>query len=91
MHCGEFKIAPSISAPLLEELKDFQRKVSESGRTQYDARSGALDDLILSCAIGLWFAMSGDGEVTCEPIPWMEPDPAGWYRAQRQEPRGYRQ
>jgi hypothetical protein len=51
MHCGEFKIAPSISAALLDELKD-QRKVSESGRATYDARSGAHDDLILSCAIG---------------------------------------
>jgi hypothetical protein len=88
MHCGEFKIAPSISAPLLEELKDFQRKVSESGRTQYDARSGAFDDLILSCAIGLWLAMNDSG-ATCEPP--FEPDPAGWYRAQRQEPPGYRQ
>jgi hypothetical protein len=57
MHTQEFKIAPSISAALVEELKDFQRKVSESGRATYDARSGAHDDLILACAIGLWFAM----------------------------------
>ena len=86
MHCGEF----SISAALLDELKDFQRKVSESGRATWDARSGAHDDLILSCAIGLWLATNGIGEVTCEPNPWTEPDPAGWYRAQCEEPKGYR-
>lgn len=56
MHTGEFKIAPEISAALIVELKDFQRKVSETGRATYDARSGTYDDLILSCAIGMWFA-----------------------------------
>jgi hypothetical protein len=70
MHTGEFKIAPEISANLVEELKDFQRKVSESGRATYDARSGTHDDLILACAIGLWFATEGHNEVIWGPLPF---------------------
>jgi hypothetical protein len=58
MHTGQFKIAPEIAGELQEELREFQRKVSESGRSTYDARSGAHDDLILSCAIALWWATS---------------------------------
>jgi hypothetical protein len=56
MHTGQFKIAAEIAGELQDELRDFQRKVSESGRSTYDARSGAHDDLILSCAITLWWA-----------------------------------
>jgi hypothetical protein len=58
LHTGELKIAAAIAeaAALQEELKDFQRKVSAAGRATYDARSGAHDDLVLACAIAVWFA-----------------------------------
>jgi hypothetical protein len=56
MHCGTFKIAPEISAALIEELSDFQRKISKSGRSTWDARTGKHDDLVLAGAITLWWA-----------------------------------
>jgi hypothetical protein len=61
LHTGELKIAAALSdaGALQEELKDFQRKVSEAGRATYAARIGAHDDLVLSVAIALWWATSG--------------------------------
>jgi hypothetical protein len=49
LHTDELKIAAALSdaEPLQEELKDFQRKVSDAGRTTYNARTGAYDDLVL--------------------------------------------
>ncbi len=58
MHSGELKIAPELteSPALKDEMRDFGRKVSESGRVTYNARSGAHDDLILSICIALFMA-----------------------------------
>jgi hypothetical protein len=58
MHSGELKIAADLmeSAALKDELRDFGRKVSESGRVTYNARSGAHDDLILAICIALFIA-----------------------------------
>jgi hypothetical protein len=60
LHSGELQIADNIAdAPALkEELKDFERKVSESGRVTFNARSGAHDDLILAMAIALFVALN---------------------------------
>ncbi|MBR0793963.1 hypothetical protein JQ615_01025 [Bradyrhizobium jicamae] len=60
MDRGEFKIAADAddAQTLVSELKDFRRKVSESGRAQYEARATAHDDLVLSCAMGVWWAVS---------------------------------
>ena len=49
-------ITPKEAGALVEELKDFHRKVSEAGRASFNARSGAHDDLVLACAIAVWFA-----------------------------------
>jgi hypothetical protein len=48
LHTDELKIAAALSdaEPLQEELKDFQRQVSDAGRATYNARVGAHDDLI---------------------------------------------
>ncbi len=61
LHSGELKIAADLSdAPALaDELKDFARKVSESGRVTFNARSGSHDDLVLAVAIALFSALSG--------------------------------
>ena len=58
LHTDELKIAAALSdaETLQEELKDFQRKVSDVGRATYNARVGAHDDLILAVAIALWFS-----------------------------------
>jgi hypothetical protein len=46
---------PESSVPK-EELKDFSRKVSETGRVTY--RAGKHDDLILAICIALFMACS---------------------------------
>ena len=55
MHSGELKIAADLteSPALKEELRDFGRKVSESGRVTYNARSGAH---VLAICIALFIA-----------------------------------
>ncbi|MGJ4996218.1 hypothetical protein ACQR0Z_17450 [Bradyrhizobium sp. HKCCYLS3077] len=60
-HSGELRVAAAAkdAAALKDELKDFQRKISEAGRTTYAARVGAHDDLVLSVAIALWMAAQG--------------------------------
>ena len=46
MHTGELKIAAALSdaRTLAEELKDFQRNVSEAGGATHNARTGAHED-----------------------------------------------
>jgi hypothetical protein len=58
MHSGELRIADALteSPALKEELRDFGRKVSESGRVTYNARAGAHDDLILAMCIAIFIA-----------------------------------
>jgi hypothetical protein len=54
---GELRIAPELKTPTLkEELRDFARKVSDSARITYNARSGAHGGLILSICIALFIA-----------------------------------
>lgn len=61
LHSGELEIAEALrdGPALREELKDFARKVSESGRVTFNARSGAHDDLVLAVAIALFAATTG--------------------------------
>jgi hypothetical protein len=59
LHSGELKIAADIAdaGALAEELKDFARAVSASGRVTFNARSGSHDDLVLAVAIALFLAL----------------------------------
>jgi hypothetical protein len=41
---------------LHEELKDFRRHLSSTGRATYQTRVGKHDDLVLAVAIALWWA-----------------------------------
>lgn len=58
LHTGELRFAEDLTDAhaLAEELKDFRRKVSAAGRYSYEARVGRHDDLVLSVAIGVWWA-----------------------------------
>lgn len=69
MHSGELKIAPALTeqTALEEELHDFSRKVSESGRATYNVRSGAHDDLILPTCIAL-FVSTNRNTVSIKPL-----------------------
>ena len=41
---------------LIEELANFQTKISDSGKDTYNGRSGVHDDIVLSVAMGAWLA-----------------------------------
>jgi hypothetical protein len=57
LNTGELKFAAALAEAdaMKEELKDFRRKLSETGKATYAARVGRHDDLILAVAIGLWW------------------------------------
>jgi hypothetical protein len=59
IHTGEFRVAASLTeaGPLKEELLDFERKVSESGRTTWSARVGKHDDIVFACSLACWWAV----------------------------------
>jgi hypothetical protein len=58
LHSGELQFAADLqdAETLREELKNFARKVSESGRVSYDAKSGKHDDLISAICIAIFLA-----------------------------------
>jgi hypothetical protein len=57
LHSGALRIAAALKeAPnLAEELKNFRRAVSASGRATFGARATAHDGLVLSCALAIWW------------------------------------
>jgi hypothetical protein len=59
LHTGELRFAAALSeAPAMrDELLNFNRHVSASGRYSYQARATAHDDLVLAVAIGVWWAV----------------------------------
>jgi len=72
LHTGELRIAAALrdAGALADELKDFQRKVSDAGRSTWAARTGKHDDLVLAVAIALWFAISGPAPTIVERFPF---------------------
>lgn len=56
---GEFRIAKGIKEAdaLVEELANFQVKITASGHDTYGGRSGVHDDLVLSVAMAAWLAV----------------------------------
>jgi hypothetical protein len=59
LHAGELRIAKDLrEAPtLIRELGDFRATYSEAtGYVRFGAREGTHDDLVLSVAIGAWWA-----------------------------------
>jgi hypothetical protein len=63
LHQGALRFAKRLAeAEQMEmELKDFRRFVSVAGRSTWEARSGQHDDLVLSVAIGCWWASRWPG------------------------------
>lgn len=67
LHCGELRFAEDLAFAdaLREELREFHRRTSATGRNIYGAREGKHDDLLLSVSIALWRAMQkSEGPVT---------------------------
>jgi hypothetical protein len=65
LHNGELVFAKALPmAPAMEtELKDFRRFVSAAGRSSWEARSGAHDDLVLATGLACWWANRSVGSV----------------------------
>jgi hypothetical protein len=61
-HTKDLQIADNImeKEQFRTEMADFQAHISAAGRPTFGAsqRSGATDDIVLACAIGVWFATS---------------------------------
>lgn len=55
---NSLKIAKGLKEAnaLIEELSNFQTKISDSGHDTYGGRSGIHDDIIMSLAMGVWLA-----------------------------------
>jgi hypothetical protein len=58
LHMGELKFATALleASAMAEELAGFDRHVGTAGRATYAARTGQHDDLVLSVALGVWWA-----------------------------------
>lgn len=54
---------------LIEELANFQTKISDSGKDTYNGRSGVHDDIVLSVAMGAWLACRH--HMRCGDDKWM--------------------
>jgi hypothetical protein len=59
MHTGELKVAPALveAGPFREELSDFERHITDAGRTTWSARVGKHDDIVLACSLAMWWAV----------------------------------
>ena len=83
---GTLRFAPELlEAPALkEELANFQRTVTGTGRAQYAARTGAHDDIVLAsrCAVGA-------REVAAVAARFI-PAPSGACTNQRRNDNGFR-
>lgn len=91
IHTGELKVAKALleAGPMKEELLDFERHVSDGGRTTWGARVGKHDDIVLAVSLATWWAVrTAVPDFTCGPIPFL--DPEEWTRwSHEYEPRRY--
>jgi len=71
-HSGELQIGKDVNDAdaVKAEMQDFRRKISDAGRTSWDAKAGKHDDLIMSMAIALWEATNRT-TWTREPLPFL--------------------
>jgi hypothetical protein len=88
IHSKELQVALELreAGPLKEELCDFERHVSDSGRTSWGARVGKHDDIVLAVSLATWWAVR-----TAGPDCWVEPLPHMVAPQPWQDPPGYRQ
>jgi len=59
LNSGELLFAEDLALRevAVDELSNFQRHVTAAGRSTFEARSGAHDDIVLSVGFGLWWAL----------------------------------
>ena len=59
LHCSELRFAQALleAEALKDELVNFQRTVSQTGKLLFEHRSGQHDDLVFSVGVALWWAI----------------------------------
>ncbi len=59
LHCGELRFSNELLAAeaLKDELQNFQRHVSQTGRMLFEHRTGRHDDLIFAICMPLWWTI----------------------------------
>ena len=59
LHCGELRFAQQLleAEALKDELTNFQRTVSQTGKLLFEHRSGQHDDLVFAVGVALWWAI----------------------------------
>jgi hypothetical protein len=69
MHSSELHAHPDMREfdALRDELQDFQGRNSATGKMSFSAKSGAHDDILMSCAMVVWFACNRP-YVSIEPL-----------------------
>jgi hypothetical protein len=73
LHSGLLQVASSLpeAAALKAELADFRVNYTATGYSQFGAREGRHDDLVLSVAIALWHAVTvGSQKIHVAPCLW---------------------
>jgi hypothetical protein len=58
LHCGELRFSKEllVAEELKDELQNFQRHVSQTGRLLFEHRTGRHDDLIFAICMPLWWS-----------------------------------
>lgn len=58
LHAGELNISPrlALAQTLANEFQDFRAVYNDTGYVRFSHREGAHDDLVLSVALGVWWA-----------------------------------
>ena len=59
LHCGALRFSKQLleGDALKDEMQNFQRSVSQTGKLLFEHRAGKHDDLIFSIGISLWWAI----------------------------------
>ena len=73
LHAGELKVAAALPLAdvLVQELRDFQVRFSDTGHASFGARSGRHDDLVLALAIAVWHSSRQQNRgVSVMDLPW---------------------
>jgi hypothetical protein len=59
LHCGELRFAEGLkeSDALKDELMNFHKHVSQTGKLLFEHRAGRHDDLVFAIGIALWWTI----------------------------------
>ena len=88
LHCSELRFAQALleAEALKDELTNFQRTVSQTGKLLFEHRSGRHDDLVFAVGVALWWpSMSAAAAPRWPPRPIAPTRPARGARLRRKQ------